>query len=177
MTRPPKQANTGRQNMDLNTCEICVYSDVPTYRNIQKPIQINNYIYYFSCEMIRRNCPFVGWVWGKSFQVDISVERLHVINMTLKDCIRFSKSEHTSEHKSNTWRTGWSSHSKLISTVYDQHKSLVFTNNNNIVSHQTWYDLRDIITRILRDLRSWSNKFFKTCTLTSYDGSVKCFLQ
>ena len=31
-----------------------------------------------------RNCPAVGWVREKRFQVDVSIEILHAIHMTLK---------------------------------------------------------------------------------------------
>ena len=144
---------------------------------MQNPIQIDTYIYYFSCKIIRRKYPAVGWLRVKSFQVDVYVERLHVIHTTLKDCIRFSESKHPSKHKSNTLRTGYSSHSELISTVYHHHNSLVLTNKNNIVTHQTWYNLGDIMIWIWRDLRSRSNKLFKTYTLKSGESSVKCFLQ
>ena len=95
---------------------------------------------------MRRKCPAVGWVWGFFFKVDLYVEILHVIQTTLKDCIRFSKSKHPSNQKSNTLRTVSSSHLELISKVYDHQKSLEWTNKHNIVSHQTLYDLRDIIT-------------------------------
>ena len=35
--------NPGRKNIELNACEICMSSDVPTY-NMQHPIQIYNFI-------------------------------------------------------------------------------------------------------------------------------------
>ena len=159
----------------MNARGIRASSDVSNYRKFEKPIKIHTYIYYFTCETIRRNCPSVGWVQEKRFQVDVSIKRLHVNHMNIKDCIIFSESKHTSEHKSNTLRTGSSSHSELTSTVYDQQKILVLTNRNNIVSHKTWYDLRDIINWRWRDLHSQSSKFFKTYTLTSDDSLVKYF--
>ena len=107
----PIQANTGRKNTELNACEICAPSDVPTYKKAQKPIQINTYIYYFNCKMIRGDCPAVGWVRGKRFQVDVPIERLHVIHMNLKDCIGFSEREHPFKHSYNVLRTGSSYHS------------------------------------------------------------------
>ena len=47
---------------------------------------------------------------GKCYQVEVSVEILHVSHITLKDCIGFSESEHPSEHKSNKLHTGLSSY-------------------------------------------------------------------
>ena len=63
----------GRQNTELNTCGISAPSGVPTYKKVQNPIHIYTYIYYFSCKIIGRNYPAVGWVQGKLFQVDVSV--------------------------------------------------------------------------------------------------------
>ena len=56
--------------------------------------------------MIRKKCPAVAWVWGKSFKVDVSVEILHIIQMTLNYCIGFSESEHLSENKSSMLDVG-----------------------------------------------------------------------
>ena len=69
------------------------------------------YLYYFSWEIIRRKCPAIGWVWGKLFQLDVSVKILHAIKMTLKDCIWFSESKNPYENKSNTLITGFLYHS------------------------------------------------------------------
>ena len=102
--------NTAKQNTKLNECGILPSSDVPTYEKVQKPIHIDTYVYDFNCETIRRNYPSVGCVKGKRFKVTVSVERLHVIHMTLEYCIGFSESEHTSEHKNNILRTGLSPH-------------------------------------------------------------------
>ena len=65
----------------------------------------DRYFYYFSCKIIRKKCPPVGWVRQKRFRVEISIERSHVIHMNLNDCIGFSESEHPYEHKSNTLNT------------------------------------------------------------------------
>ena len=44
----PRHANSVRQKMELNVCEVCASYDVPTYGNIQNPIQIGTYIYDFN---------------------------------------------------------------------------------------------------------------------------------
>ena len=121
------QANTGRWNTELNMFKISVSSDVPTYKRCKKK-QIDTYIYYFSCKIIRRNCSAVGWVPRKKFQVDVSVKRLHVIHMTLKDCIGFRKRNiHLviSQIRSVQYRHPIC---ELISTVHNQQKGTVFTN-------------------------------------------------
>ena len=74
-------------------------------------IQIDTYIFYFNCEIIMRKILAVGWVRGKRFQVDVYIEILHVIHITLKYCIGYSESKSTFKHKSNTLRTGSLSHS------------------------------------------------------------------
>ena len=53
---------------------------------------------------MRRNCPTEGWVQGKSFGVDISIERLHVIYITLKIAYDWKK-QHSTKHKYNTLNT------------------------------------------------------------------------
>ena len=65
---------------------------------------------------------------GKLFQVDVSVEILHVIHMTLKDCIVFSESKHPPIIIPICYVRERNPIRELISTVYDQHKSLVPTN-------------------------------------------------
>ena len=93
--------------------------------------------------------------------------------MTLKDCIGFSESENPYRMSPIRYVRERRLIRKLISMVYNQQNSLVLTNKNNKCSHQTWYDLRDIITWRWRDPRSRSNKLFKAYTLTSEDSSFK----
>ena len=66
----------------------------------------DRYLYYFSCKIIKRNFPTVGWEQEKCFRVDVMVEISHIIHMTLNNCIGFSKIKHPSEHKSNTLDAG-----------------------------------------------------------------------
>ena len=112
----------------MNTCGIHASSDVPTYVKIQNPIQRYPYRYYFNYEIISKNCLAVGWVRVKHFLVDVSVEILHVIHMALKDCIRFSESEHPYIISPIDYVQERNTICELISTVYDQHQSLVLNN-------------------------------------------------
>ena len=63
-----------RRKTEFNACGIRSSSDVPTYRKMEKPIQMYENTYYFDCERIRKNV-FSRWLGtGKRFQVDVSVE-------------------------------------------------------------------------------------------------------
>ena len=73
--------------------------------------------------MIRIKYPAIGWVWGKYFQVDVSVKRLHVIHMTSNDCIGFSKGKNPSEHKFN-----------MLNASINILRVLLLINNYNIVN-------------------------------------------
>ena len=67
-------------------------------------------------------------VQGKRLKVNVSIERLHVIHMTLKDCIIFSESEGPPIISPIHYVQERNPIHELISTVYEQHKSLVSTN-------------------------------------------------
>ena len=177
LTYLPIETNTGRQNKELNTCEICASSDVPTYIKMQNPIQIYPYTYDFNCKIIMKKCLAVGWVQGKLFLLYVSVKRLYTIHITLKDCIRFSESKHPSIISPINYVWERNTISELISTVYNQHKSLVSTNNKKYSLTWDMIRFKKIITWIRRDLCSRSNKFFKTYALKSDDSSVKKNLQ
>ena len=85
----------------------------------------------------QEKCLAVGWVRGKLFQVDVPVEILHAVHMTLKYYIGFSESEKIYLSKTPIrYIQDRHPNRKLLSTVYFQKKSLVLTNKNNIVSHQ-----------------------------------------
>ena len=170
---PTYRKNSGRKKTELNACEIHVSSGVPTYIKVQKSVHIYTYKYYFNCKIMRKNCLSVGWVWGKRFLLDVSVKRLHDIHMTLKDCIGFRESKHPSIISPIRYVQERITIFELISTVYNQHKILVLNNANIIVKHQTWYDLRVMITWRWPDLLLRSNKLFKNYALTSDDSSFK----
>ena len=104
-------------------------------------------------------------------------EILHVIHITFKNCIGFSKIKHTYSISPIHCVHGFYTSCEHISTVYDQQNSLVLPNKNNIVSHKIWNNLRAITTWKWCDLTSQSGKWFKTYTLTSDDRQVKHFLQ
>ena len=68
-------------------------------------------------------------MYEETFLLDVSVETLHAIHMTLKDCIGFSKSEHPYILSPISYVRERDTIRELIGTVYDQHKSLVPTKN------------------------------------------------
>ena len=84
--------------------------------------------FHYNCDIIRKNCLAVGWVQGKSFLVDVSVEKLDVIYLTLKYCIGFSEREQPSILSQMRYLRARNHIREIIRTVYDQHKSLVLTN-------------------------------------------------
>ena len=128
LTSLPIETNSGRRKTELNACGIRASYDVPTDIKMKNPIQIYPYKYYFNWKIIRKNCLAVGWVRGKHFLVYISAERLHVIHVTLKDCIGLSKIEHPSIISPIRYVQERHPIHELISTVYEHHNSLVFTN-------------------------------------------------
>ena len=89
---------------------LCPLTTLNRERYKTQYIYISIYIYYFSYRIIGRKCSSLDWVQGKCLRVDVSIERSHVIHMTLQDCIVFIKIKHTSEHKSNTLRRDLLSH-------------------------------------------------------------------
>ena len=95
------KANQGRKNIEINACRICVSYYVPTC-NVDVTPSTDRYLYCFSCEIIRWNWLDLDWVQGKSFWLEVSYKRLHLMYMVLNKFIGFSKSEHLYEHKLNT---------------------------------------------------------------------------
>ena len=72
----------------LNSCEICDSSEVPTY-NIQHPVQIDTYIILVGKYLRETRKPKAGY--RGICLVGVSVEILHVNNLTLNACIGLAK--------------------------------------------------------------------------------------
>ena len=85
------------------------------------------------------------WGTGETFSSSVPVKRLHIIHITLNNCIVFSESKQPSEHDPNT------KYGIVILLVNSQlqpmnsKRVIVLNNNYNIVSHQTRYNLRDVL--------------------------------
>ena len=66
----------------------------------------------------------IHWLgMGKQFQLDLYVKILHVIHMTLNNCIVFSEAKTPYEHKYNMLNMVFHSIRKLIGTTHEQNKS------------------------------------------------------
>ena len=63
---------------------------------------IDRYIPSFSYLIIRIKCPTLGRVQGKHFQLDVSIEKLRVIHITINNCIVFIESKNPYEHNFDT---------------------------------------------------------------------------
>ena len=141
-----------QRNTDLNASGIPVSSDVPNYKKVQHPIHIDVCINYFNQKIIRRNCKAVVWAQGKSVQVDVSVERLHFIHMTLKYCIGFSEIKHP-------YTAGWGKtlhwerkHNDKFSTV---------TIDNLFITY--W----SLIVLVLNSRNVMTDQIFSRCSFSS----------
>ena len=77
----------------------CVRPPESLPKKVKYPIQIDTYIFVLAKYLGESYIHRMGT--EERFQVDVSAERLHIIHVTLNNCIGFSEIEHPSENKSN----------------------------------------------------------------------------